>query len=335
MTMPLSKTKKINFEQDKLQIIPTMNSKMPIGNSAWIGTFQLVWNDFMQEVTKGSVEFVDGNNETVDNLNKKEFTRNDINDNSYYINQGIVSPELKEEIEKGVKNKLNETSDILNQMDFSYNPLSILFYAMLKKEFQFIEKFEELEDDFFGDNENDFVEYFGIASDDNPNLYKNISVLFYEKDNFAVKLHTKTYDEIILYRTDDFKNFSEYFKDVNLKTAKYNGSREFDEEDYLKAPKFDFSVAASFSDVENKVIKNTNNAMITKTLETIKFKMDECGVKLKSEAMLSIMIEGAPPEIEEYRSFEFDKSFVLFLMEKGKQVPYFAMRVVDAAKLNQ
>ena len=60
--------------------------------------------------------------------------------------------------------------------------------------------------------------------------------------------------------------------------------------------------------------------------------MDECGVELLSEAGL-VMYYGSAPCFDEQRSFDFDKPFVMFLKEKDNQVPYFAMYVTDAKKL--
>ena len=319
-------------EDVKLKILPAMNSDLGNGNTAWVGTFQLVWNEFMANITKGEVQFEDGNNSTVDNLNRQEFTKNDICADSYYIKNGVICPELKDVIINGIKEKFDEKSDILNQVNFDYNPRKILFYAMLKKNFEFLEKFDNLDDDTFGSNEEDLVEYFGIDSDSEKELYKNVSVLFYSEDDYAVKLHTKTNDEVILYRTDEIKTFNEYFNDVQEKFSKYSGNKSFSSDDYLMVPKLDFSATTSFEDVENKTIKNTDGAKIDKTIETLIFKMDECGVKLKSEAVI-FAIEGCPPP-ENRRYFEFNQPFVLFLKEKDKEVPYFAMRVVDAAMLN-
>ena len=41
---------------------------------------------------------------------------------------------------------------------------------------------------------------------------------------------------------------------------------------------------------------------------------------------------GPPPKI---RKFYFNDKFVLFLIEKGKTVPYYAMRVSDVEALNK
>ena len=78
-----------------------------------------------------------------------------------------------------------------------------------------------------------------------------------------------------------------------------------------------------------------SNLRIDKTIETVDFRMDNEGVKLKSEAamvMRCTSIAGPPPKI---RKFYFNDKFVLFLIEKGKTVPYYAMRVSDVEALNK
>ena len=63
--------------------------------------------------------------------------------------------------------------------------------------------------------------------------------------------------------------------------------------------------------------------------------MNNEGVKLKSEAAMMMATSAAPGFRPQIRYFYFNKNFVLFLIEKDKNVPYFAMRVVDVAKLNE
>lgn len=333
-----SKSKNLIRTEPQARIVPTMNYQIRKENTIWAGTFQLLWNDLMDEIN-GIVIFEEGNNKIADDLNKQEFKKSDISEESYYIKSGIIYPELKEEIEKGIKNKFNETSDILSNIDFSPNSLFKLFYAMLKKEFNFIENFEDLDKDYFYPEKSaepesqNTVEYFGISFCGKEALYKNVSVLFYnDDDDYAVKLYTKSKDEVILYRNKDLKKFNESFQDLNQKTEKYNGNKSFTQEDTLKIPVINFEATASFEEVENKTIKNMNGQSISKTIETIKFKMDKCGVVLKSEAAIGFFT-GCAPVVDNHRYFLFDKPFTMFLTEKGKQVPYFAMYVADAAKL--
>ena len=48
--------------------------------------------------------------------------------------------------------------------------------------------------------------------------------------------------------------------------------------------------------------------------------------------MMELTSVGRPPQI---RRFYFDDTFVLFLIEKDKSVPYFALRVDDVETLNK
>ncbi len=316
-------------------ILATMNDEMPKGNVLWVGTFQIVWNEVIDNLIHHPIEFVGGTTITAKNLNEREFEKTDISDDSYYTKYGIVSPELKKEIETGIKDKFNETSDILGAFDFTYDPLKMFFYAMLKKDFKFLEPFDKLPDGVFGKITPEKVKYFGIDSNSSGKLYKNVSVLFYNSDDdYAVKLNTKTNDKVILYRTDDDKKFSEYFKDIQKKDKEFKDNKYFGSHDRLKVPDLSLYLKTSFRDVEGMAIKNSD-FKIDQTIETIDFKMDNEGVKLKSEAAIMMKctaMPGPPPKI---RYFYFNKDFVLFLIEDGKNVPYYAMRVVDVSSLNK
>lgn len=317
------------------KILATMNGEIKDDeNTFWVGTFQIVWNEVIDNIIHHPLEFIGGTTQTAKDLNNREFNKTDISEDSYYTKYGIVSPELKKEIERGIKEKFNETSDILGDFDFTYNPDNIFIYAMLKKDFKFLEPFDKLNEYRFGKYD-EKVKYFGIDGDSERSLYKNVSVLFYNnRKDYAVKLHTKTNDEVILYRTDEVKKFNEYYKDIETKSQEKKDRSYFGHYDRLKVPEISMFLKTNFEDVEGKAIKDSN-FRIGKTVETIDFKMDNEGVKLKSEAgmMLEKMAIGGPPP--EIRYFYFDDKFVLFLKEKDKNVPYFAMRVTDVASLNK
>ena len=317
-----------------IAVLPTMNTESSAPNRIWVGTFQLVWNDAIDSLVKKPIEFIEGFNQTAADLNKREINKEDISEASYYIKSGTISPELKTIIENGIKAKFNETSDILDMIDFTYDPNKYLFYAMLKKDFKFLEPFDKLDEEQFGSNPV-LVKYFGVNEDSNSKLYKNVSVLFYNKHNdYAVSIHTQGNDEVILYRTDDDKKFNEYYADMKEKTQDFDGSQFFGSYDRLKVPDIKLYQEVNFPELEGKNVVDSN-LRIDKTIETVDFRMDNEGVKLKSEAamvMRCTAVAGPPPKI---RKFYFNDKFVLFLIEKGKTVPYYAMRVSDVEALNK
>ena len=76
--------------------------------------------------------------------------------------------------------------------------------------------------------------------------------------------------------------------------------------------------------------------MIDKALETVDFNMNNEGVKLKSEAVIITKVTSAGPgHVLEPRYFNFDSTFYLFLQEKDKNQPYYAMRVDDVITYKQ
>lgn len=317
----------------EIELLPTMNSESNSPNRIWVGTFQIVWNEVLDNITKGPIEFIGGTTQTAKDLNAREFNKTDISEDSYYTTYGIIEPSLKTRIEKALKEKFNETSDILGMIDFRYDPSKMLIYAMLKKDFKFLEAFDKLNDSSFGNNPNK-VKYFGINEDSSYKLYQNVSVLFYNSSNdYAVKLHTKSNDEVIIYKTNEDKKFNELYNDILQKSEKYDGNKYFGSNDRLKVPNINLYQITNFKDVEGRPIKNTN-FRIDATIETVDFRMDNEGVKLKSEAAI-IMKCTALPTRPLIRRFYFDDTFVLFLIEKNKTVPYFALRVKDVETLNK
>ena len=130
-----------------LRPIPTYTQGLSNTNESniWIGTFNLVWNDFMNEVIHGNIEFEDGESKLADELNKQSFTVNDLNKDSYVKIHGLKTPILKEKIKKDIKDRFNEKSEIINQIDFdSTSEYEYILYAMLKKEFNYPVKFDIL-----------------------------------------------------------------------------------------------------------------------------------------------------------------------------------------------
>lgn len=319
-------------EVNSIEVLPTMNTQSTAQNRIWVGTFQLVWNELTDKIVKAPVKFLDFDSQMANNLNQKQFKKSNLNEKSYYVKSGIVSPALKAEIEKNIKSKFHETSDILKMFDFTYNPEKIFVYAMLKKDFRFTNAFDKLATGNFG-NSQEKVKYFGINDNSNQKLYKNVNVLFYNDDNdFAVKLYTKGKDEVLLYRTNDDKTFDKYYAELNDKTAKYSGDKNFVKNDTLTIPDIKLYQETSFNELEGHQIVGTN-MQIDKTIETVDFRMNNKGVKLKSEAAIMLRCMSLAPR--EGRDFAFNNNFVLFLIEKNQNTPYYAMKVSDVAAINK
>lgn len=323
-----------------ITIVPTMDDKITT-DSSWCSTFQLVWNDMKNEIVKTDVVF-NPQLEMVENLNKESFTEDMLSDEYYFKIYGFKNLELKEKIQKGIKEKFNQTSDILDDFDWNNDALDdptssdirrYFFYTMLYREFEYKSKFSVLDNAKFGEYED--IKYFGVNKNSKEAVRKQIEVLFYNSENdFAVKIKTKDNDEVIFYKNPEGETFKEIYDSMMKKTNEYEESRDFSEKDFFMAPILSFNVKREYKELENKKFNTAdgNIAMIEKAIQSIKFSLDETGGKVKSEAGVDSWKTTSMAEEEKTRYFNVNDTFALFLKEETKDVPYLALRVDDITK---
>ncbi len=120
-----------------------------------------------------------------------------------------------------------------------------------------------------------------------------------------------------------------------MKKVQYKGPNEFKKDDEFKVPNVSLYREKSFDEFTNRQIKGTD-MMIDKAIETVDFKMNNEGVKLKSEAVIMTKLAAMLPDVTvKPRKFYFNDTFVLFLQEADKNKPYFALRVKDISLINK
>lgn len=325
--------KKVLKETLGVEVVPTLSDK--IGNdTSWCPTFQIIWNDFKNEIVGEDIKF-DQQLDILDNLNKGEFTTNDISDGYYYKVYGRKNLELKNKIEGAIKEKFNQESDILDKFDWSPDKLDsgedvidrYFLYSMLYREFEFNKKFDTFNDKF---KEIENVKYFGIIKDNNE-IRDQIKVYYYNDENdFAIKLITKNNDEVIVIKNPKGETFEEIYNNIKGKET-----TDFNSDDNFMMPKIDFNVLREYSELENKeIITFYGTYTIDKAIQSIKFSLDEKGGKVKSEAGMDVKFEATASD-KKIRNFYVDDTFALLLKESNKKKPYFALRVDDISKFQQ
>ena len=303
-------------------------------NKVWIGTFNLVWNDLVNDVIGGPIEFEEGSSKLAEELNKQTFTKNELSEDSYFKIHGPSTYELKKEIESGIKKKFNEKSKVLDNVEWG-NPNSYTLYAMLKKEFNYLEKFQILPDASFA-NSKEKVKYFGINSSTPKAAYKNVEVIFYNsKDDFAVKLKTKEGEEVYLYKTTgEGKSFEENFRVLKQKETEVERTankeskyyKKMVEGDTLKIPFIKVNDEINYAELCGKHIKGGEGWIIAQALQTVDLELNNVGGSVKSEALIELQ-KNAIEDRKRNIDYVFDSDFILYLKEENKEKPYFALKV--------
>lgn len=332
-------------ETTSISVVPTMKDRLTT-DSAWCGTFQLVWNDLKNEIAGQDIKFAE-DMEEVNNLNLGEFNTNMISEEYYYKKYGVKTLELKEEIENGIYEKFGQTSDILDSFDWSEDALNgtdgnlnrYFLYSMLYRKFEFNTKFDKLENGNFGDKYQN-VQYFGINSNTDNSARNQVQVLYYNsEDDFAVMINTKSGDNLILCKNPEGNSFNDILNNMKNKSSNYTDSKEFNDIDELKIPYISFDITKEYEELENRPFETIRDgvrrvARIQKAIQSIKFSIDENGGEIKSEAGMDIVETTAmvEPQIETPRYFNFDDTFAMFLVEEDREMPYFAARIEDISK---
>ncbi len=297
-----------------VKLLPTIVSKLE-DNSIYSPTIQLIWNDLKKE-NNGDVVFIgDENNQTVRELNLETFKDSDISDSLYYKKYGFATPSLKKEIETEIYNKFNETSSILDDFTFEEDSKDYFFYSMLFKEFKFLKPFDKLTND-----------TFGIKESSNNELDNNLEVLFYYSDSYAVLLKTKTGDEVILYKGGR----SDSFIDTYNALAK-NEKSKFLASDTISIHNLDFKVKQEYNDLEGHKIRLIDEEyLLSKVVQTVEFKIDNEGGKVKSEAGMNLK----STSLEGGRHFDFTDNYMIFIKEEAKEIPYLMININDIKKFS-
>ena len=98
----------------------------------------------------------------------------------------------------------------------------------------------------------------------------------------------------------------------------------------LVVPKLTLSVSRSYSELVGRDVGGTN-LHISSALQVIKFRLDETGLIVESEAVNIFDDEPSPASRPGKRRFVFDRPFLIYLSERNADQPYFAAWIENAA----
>ena len=114
---------------------------------------------------------------------------------------------------------------------------------------------------------------------------------------------------------------------IERKNKKTSWKYQFNEEDIVVIPKFNFNIETNYSTLEgNHFSSETQNYQIVKAWQRTAFILDESGAKIESEALvvvdLAYQVEYDKPKP---KKMVFNKPFLILLKRTDATNPYFGL----------
>lgn len=333
-------------DSNKVEAFPTKNEKVKETvkmneysqfQDFFTPAFQLIWNDFSDKVIGHKVEFVDGNPKIVEEFNQKRLTDKMLSEKDYYKTIAPQTYKTKKTIEKELKKKFNEKSQLLDRISWLKKDDKVhkVLYCMFKKDVYFPKVFEQLPPAPFVAEQNSSTYYkmFGTMKNQSKFSQQVVPIYYNDKNDYAVRLLTKTGDEIILMTLNSDEPVLTIWDNLYSEKLSKNDSLHFDKNSKLLVPFIDFKKEINYNELTGKPIVDSN-IVIDTALEVIEFSLDNTGAKIKNEAMMGIRTTALRPH-EPQKLYYFNKPFVLFIRSKDGNVPYFAMKIKDTQYLKK
>lgn len=299
-------------------------------NVLWCSTFQLTWNELI-DLTGGPIRMVPPS-PTATVLNKKTATKRDLDRDSYLAMAGLANKRTYDRIRKELQRKFQGRAnpELLNpELRNGW-----VAYAYLFKELPFRWAFTRFHSNLAF--EGYLVDSFGISQlskdeKDEVKMARQVAILDHKSnDDFIVELITLAeQDRLILAKIPPEETLGETISVVKTRISKAKRSR-MEEDENLFVPVLDFDILKEYSELYGRTIRKNNKTIvkpgITAARQIIRFRLDERGAVLRSEAI-------GHSYGRSFNNLRFDKPFLILLERRRARHPYFALWVGNAELL--
>jgi len=293
------------------------------GNYVWGGAMNLAWNDLNDNILHKKLKLNTNDKIAlgmVEKLNNSTFTKNDLDDKSYYIKSGY-GQETVNFINKESKQKFSSKS--FGDLKMNLEPTDIISYAYFLKEVEYKTVFEKKDISFNGQK----VKGFYAQKKDQRN---NVKIIKYESDDkFIVSLELKDEsDQLILAKGYDMSSPQNVIDEINQNNSK--GHLEtIGGSDRFEAPNLHIDHHRDYVELIYKFLANKGfeKYFIAQMFENIKFNMDEKGARVENEAAIVVMPSAMLREPEKSKNLILDKPYWVVMQRANSQNPYFILGV--------
>jgi hypothetical protein len=295
------------------------------GNFVWCGAMNLAWNELNKNILKEKLQLNSQDKtalEIVEKFNNPSFSKNDLDENSYYIKSGFGQKTI---------NAINQESKVkfpnktLKDLKLQLQDDDMISYAYFNKSVSYLYEFDKATVTFNGEK----VKGFAF----NPRVIGhefNIEILEYiNDDQFILKLKLKEVNTEMIVA----KGYNRNNPDSVI--GKWNNSnpREYyslQDEDEFEAPIINLNFHREYNEVTNVFLENKGfeSKYFSQMFENIKFKMNEKGAEVEAEALIG-MNGGSNgqslPPIPRY--FKLDKPYWVIMKQTDSKNPFFILGI--------
>jgi len=307
-------------------------------NVLWCGTLQLAWNEAINLVGE-KLQF-SRPSEEVEQLNLQNFTKKDLDSNSYVAIADFERNGVESEIKKALWNTFHGVAspDLIPSSPAHPGPDDFVAYAYLFKDLSFSEPFAENKPLLFDGKS---VESFGFTENLdalNAAVFSQVQIMDYvSKDDFVIELKPKSLeDQFILAKVPPQSTLKATIHDV-LERLQKGKTITATKQDRMAVPKLNFDLKSQFPELAGLELvpsptAHVHRLTLSSVSQNVRFQLNEQGVKLKSEAEMTmkttvILLTNQPHKLI------FDQPFLILIKRVSSPQPYFALWVGNSTLL--
>jgi hypothetical protein len=314
----------------------------PGKNLIWCATMPLAWNELL-DLAGGEIHIREGDVPLVTELDKRTVTKKDLDDSSYVALAGLT-PNILETISRALATKFQgqASPELLGQIP-RLPDSSAVAYSYLFKDLEFKYPFQKFEEGMrFHEKPEGTIRkeaVFGfrdLRTESTAKAAGQVEIHDYRnRDDFVIEIATKSKgDLLLLAKVHPDSTLSQTIQSVQGR-ADTSQAKSPEGETWMQVPILNFRLVKDYEELLNQHIRCSNATLngqfFVMARQSIRFKLNEEGAKLKSETVVATT--SAEIEVHETPQLIFDKPFLILMERKGAANPYFALWIDNSELL--
>ncbi len=326
----------VRKELKQTSIVAHLHAPMQEGRTLiWCSTMQVAWNELCGFVTGGNgAPTISNPGALAPELLKGRGSRGEIGEGSFVATAGVgpgTIDRIRRELDETFKGQASP-----KLLPATIGPDEIIAYAYLFKNLEFPVRFMTSRwPSEWGATKLDMWGWWKDSQVENEDAIRlQVKVLAYDApDRWSVELTTKAGDErLVISRLAPGATLAATVDAAN-DLAKGRESSTIKGGDMLRVPYLNFDLTESFEELKGVGVSGPRGGgSISEAIQNIRFRLDEKGAILKSEAVIGVT---SVPMFDEPKRMICDGPFLIQMMRSGASTPYFAAWVANPEVLTR